>query len=317
MAAKRTRDRTIFEIMLIVLVLGTTMLLYHMGVYKAVVLNLFYLPIVLSGYFLGRHSAGVLAFFCAICVTVVTALESSGMAVETSPVMTGLMLTVWAAVLGLTALLVGTLCDERAATVAELHEAYVGVVEVVSKYLQGANPRFKTRSVRIAELSQAVAEAMNLSHKEIDDIRVGVLLHDLGDVEVTTKLLGKAINAIETSPATPRKYTFLGTELALSLGSVLTRASSLVIGQDDTVRDCLGTDGHAGTMTLPFGARIIQTVRAYDAITADDVGERKTAPANALNALRKEGSHDVRVLDAIEKLVVRSQAAPAREMAIH
>ena len=41
----------------------------------------------------------------------------------------------------MTALLVGSLSDERKAKVRELHEAYVGVVEVLSKYLQSANPR--------------------------------------------------------------------------------------------------------------------------------------------------------------------------------
>lgn len=314
MTAKLTKDRNVFEIMLIVVVMGTTVLLYRMGVHKMVTLNLFFLPIVLSGYYLGRHSAGVLAFFSALCVTLATALDGSELAAYQSPVMVGLVLTVWAGVLGLTALLVGTLCDERAATVEELHAAYVGVVEVVSKYLQGANPRFKTRSVRVAELSQAVAEELHLSRKEIDDVRVGVLLHDLGDVEVTTKLLNRAIDVLEAKGETPGKYTFLGTDLAQSLGSVLTRTSPLLLLQDDTVRDCLDSEERAAA-GLPIGARIIRAVRAYDALTAGDSGERKARPANALAALRKEGSHDARVLEAIEKIAARSQVDPTRAVA--
>ena len=53
-----------------------------------------------------------------------------------SPMVIYLILGVWGAVLGLSAILVGTLCDERAARINELHEAYVGVAEVLSRYMQ-------------------------------------------------------------------------------------------------------------------------------------------------------------------------------------
>ena len=46
---------------------------------------------------------------------VVTTLDATGFAAYSSPIMVGLAVTVWAAVLGLTALLVGTLFDARAA----------------------------------------------------------------------------------------------------------------------------------------------------------------------------------------------------------
>ncbi|HUG92737.1 MAG TPA: hypothetical protein VML55_17990, partial [Planctomycetaceae bacterium] len=158
------------EIALIVVSVGLVCLLYRAAESRLVVLNLFYLPIVLAAFFLGRYRAGVLALFSVVGVVVVAALDLGDFTTPGSPLAVGLSLLVWAAVLGLTALLVGTLSDERSAKLSELHEAYVGVVEVLSRYLQSANPQLKARSLRVAELSQRVASEMRLSTREIDDI---------------------------------------------------------------------------------------------------------------------------------------------------
>jgi hypothetical protein len=298
------KERRIFEIMLVAVTIGMAYLLFRMGAYKMVVLNLFFLPIVLSGYFLGRTSAGVLALFSVLSVTIATCIDFTGFAAFANPVMVGLAITVWGATLGLTAILVGTLCEERARTVEELHAAYVGVVEVLSRYLQSANPKVKARSARIAELSQAVAEELKLSRKEVDDVRVGALLFDLGNVEITTQLLSKAVDTLEAS-VRHNSYTFSGTELVHSLGTVLSGAVPLLLTQDDAVHQCLSAaSGEPARPDIPLGAKIIRAVRAFDALLCGDAagGDRLT-PEGAIQELRRDiaGGFDPDVIDAIER----------------
>ncbi len=312
MNIKQPRERRIFEIMLIVVVLGMTSLLHQMQDQKIVILNLFFLPVVLSGYFLGRGPAGTLALFSALAVTVVIALDSSGFSNDGSPTIIGLVVTVWAAVLGLTALLIGTLCDERAAKVDELHTAYVGVVEVLAKYLQSANPRAKARAVRCAELSQAVAERMRLSQKQIDDIRVGALLFDMSNVEITTKLISRAVDSIESHIDT--KHTFHGMELVRSLEPVLTGAVPLLMNQDDAVHDCLASMDSA--LDVPLGAKIIRAVRAFDELTNEDGGHSRMKPDEAVRFLQRDTSaqYPEDLLRCLERNVkVEQITAPARE----
>src|SRR5215469_13036464 len=149
---RRKQDRGLqhtLEIMLLVVVVGLACLFYQVQGYKLVVLNLFYLPVVLCAFFLGTYRAGILAVFSVTAASIVTVTNMDGFATFFSPLMIGLVVTVWGAVLGL----VGTLSDERKAKTAELHEAYIGVVEVLSRYLQSANARLKARSIRVAELS--------------------------------------------------------------------------------------------------------------------------------------------------------------------
>lgn len=318
MNKQSSKDRITLEVMLVIVTVGMTFLLYRMGGYKMVVLNLFYLPIVLSGYYLGRTNAGVLALLSVLTVTIASTLDSSGFAAYSSPIMLGLALTVWAATLGLTAILVGTLCDERAKTVEELHAAYVGVVEVLSRYLQSANPQVKARSTRVAELGQKVALEMKLPRKEIDDIRVGALLYDLGNVEITTQVLSKAVGTLEADPAKTSTFTFLGTDLVQSLGSVLSGALPLLLNQDDAVRECLTVEEDNASGDIPVGAKIIRAVRAYDELVANSAGDPGTAPRTAVQELRRDisGGFDPDVLDAIERCVRRSTTPSTNEPAL-
>jgi hypothetical protein len=314
MSGKLTKDRRAFEVMVIVVTLGMTGVFYHLGGYKMVALNLFFLPVILTGYYLGRTSAGVLAVFCALSVTIAATLDGTGFAAHQSAVTVGLSLTVWAAVLGLAAILVGTLCDERARTVDELHEAYVGVVEVLSKYLQGANPRVKARSVRIAELSQMVAQELKLSQKETDDIRVGALLHDLGTIEITTQLISKAMGVLESDASQAQKHTFHGMDLVHSLGTVLRGALPLLVAQDDAARECWTKDREATVRDIPLGAQIIRAVRAYDT-TIVDSSNGGSSPDSVLAELRRDssGDYDPEILDALERVAKRPARAAALE----
>jgi hypothetical protein len=304
MQLRTNKERRFFEWMLIAISIATTALFARMGPFKMVALNLFYLPIVLAGYFLGRFSAGVLALLCVLVVTIVTMVAPSSFAGYDLPIVVALALTVWGAVLGLTAILVGTLCDARATTVRELHTAYVGVVEVLTQYLQGGNAHLKTRSERIAALSQMIGEELGLSQKQVDDVRVAALLHELGNVEVTTQVISRAFDKLEEVPA---KHTFLGTDLVQSLGSVLEGALPLLAEQEHTDVEEFGASKHATAGTASRGARIIQAARLYDDSLTELAGDPGAAQGGALERLRAElaPDGDDEVLEALERVVQR------------
>jgi len=307
MSKKQPKPQRFLEIALILISLGLTCLLYQVNGYKMVVLNLFYLPVVLGAFFLGRYRAGILALFCVVSASVVTALDLPGFAAFISPAVIGLALTIWGAVLGLNALLVGTLSDERAERLEELHDAYVGVVEVLSRYLNGADPRLKNRPRRIAELSEQVAARMKLSDEEIDNIRVAALLQDIEHIEVTAKVARRAIGSLGTGKrrAAPA-HTFHGSDLVHSLGDVLTGALPLLLDHSENLEPDMGDDSIPEHVDTPFGARIIRTVRSYEALVHDTAGG--LGPAEAIRALKNglSGDHHPAVIDALEKVLHES-----------
>ncbi len=299
-AAKRTLPREAsLEVMLIVVILALGVLLHSMQHYRFVILNVYYLPIALAGFFLGRYRAGVMALLSVLSVSILTAIALSNPLNGGSPLLAALGVAVWGAVLGLMALLVGTLSDERFHKLSELHDAYVGVVEVLTQYLQGAHPRLKARSVRVAELSQRVGSLMKLSLAEIDDIRVGALLFDVGHIEITTRVIRRAMDTLDAS--TGDSHTIQGADLMLSLGSVFNGAVPLLLSQQEGRGDC----GEVSAEHALLGARIIRAVRAYVGLLEGSGGQRTMSSAEVLQKLRSEGAkaYDPRVLAALEEAV--------------
>ncbi len=294
------KNRRTVEVILVLITLSLTALLFRMAGHRVVVLNLFYLPVVLAGFFLGRYRAGVLALLSVVIGTMVIVTDMGGFAAVSSPIVVGLSVTVWGAVLGLTALLVGTLCDDRAAKAVEAREAHLGVVEILARYLQSANPKLRTRALRVSALSESVARKMRLAEREIDDIRVAALLMDMENLQITARVIKKAVGELEDYDNSP--HTFHGTELVESLGSVLTGAFPLLLTQSGGPANEMAGD------RIPFGARIIHTVRAYDQLAHSTLSGSSPSVEEALADLESDhdADHHPAVLHALTEVLQSS-----------
>src|SRR5262245_41184326 len=312
---KLRHDHVVVEWVLIVVALGLSTMVAVVNGNKVVVLNLFYLPVILGGFFLGRYRAGVMALLCVIAASLALAKSPGDFAGEQSVVMIGLSMFIWGAVLCLAALLVGSLSDERNAKVRELHEAYVGVVEVLSKYLQSANPLLKDRATRVAELCQKVAVELRLPAQEVDDIRVAALMLDLGKIEVTTRLVSRAVDTLEANPAPLEQNSFPGIDLVHSLGAVLKGAVPLLASQGDSVFSAAQDDNPFTKIGEPVGARIIRIARAYDALTGGSLSGDWGNPCDALLELARDPafSNEATIREALERIVLGSRLA-ARQL---
>jgi len=302
------KEKITLEVMLIVVCVGLAYLLDLMQNYKMVILYLFFPPVVLGAFFLGRYLGGVLALFCAVSASAVAVIDQAGFAKAPSLLILALALTVWAAVLGLTAMLTGTLSDDRARKAQELHEAYVGVIEVLSQYLQSAHPQIKARSIRVAELSQEMAVAMRLSPRQIDDIRVAALLHDMGNIEVTTRVIRRAVGMLEEQANPAPGYTFRGSDMVLSLGPVLSGAVPLLLDQERE-----GMESGSGAVSkepeyTPIGTKIIRLARAYVTLAERALGTPPADHDEVFEQLRNDAAtrYDRELIDVLERIVRHS-----------
>ncbi len=305
MFAEKTQSKRITEASLIVICGALTTMLYLVDGYKMVVLNMFYLPVVLAAFYLGRHRAAILAFFSVMLATVVAASDLGSFSGENSHLVIGVSLIVWAAVMGLNALFVGTLSDERGRKIEELHDAYLGVVEVLAQYLKSADPRMNDKSKRIAVLSQEVARRMRLSEREVDDIRVAALLQDIDNIEVTAKVIRRAVGDLQTASGSD-EHTFHGGDLVQSLGSVLASSLPLIVSRGHSMEfsledECPRRDEH-------IGAAIIHVVRQFDALTCS---RDPLEPSAAIAALQTEvdGQYHPGVLSVLSQIADRPESS--------
>jgi HD-GYP domain-containing protein (c-di-GMP phosphodiesterase class II) len=312
----QNKEKLFLEILLVLVCLGLASLLFIIEGYKMVILNLFFLPIALEGLFLGRHRAGVMALLSVVATSAVLTLQLGAFAVAVPPLVIILAVTVWGAALGLTAMLIGSLSDDRLTKIQELHEAYVGVVEVLSQYLQSAHPRLQARAIRIAELSQEMAEAMELTPRETDDIRVAALLYDVGNIEITTRVIRRAANMFEEDAGPGGPHTFRGMDLMLSLSAVLRGAIPLLLNQDrEKTLAQVGTKA-PDLADCPAGAKIIRLARAYFEAACPVPGKPPSSRTQILKQLRADTAshHDPYLLDVLEKVTSQRHEAESPEL---
>jgi len=296
-------ERTL-EVILTLTTLALASIIYSVEQSQVVVLNLFFLPVVVAGFYLGRYRAGNLALLSVVAATTVILLDLSQFSFVSSPTTIALSVILWGAVLGLTALLVGTMSDERNESMRDAHEAHVGVVEVLSRYLQSADPALRRQAEQVDVLAEQVARRMKLSTREIDDIRVAGLLMDVENIEITARVIKKAVGELENDPS--QSKTFHGTELVQSLGSVLSGAFPLVLNQ--------AKDWDASNkMESPVGARILHTLRQYVELTRPSLTSGSLTAEQAIAELRSDidESHDASVLYVLEEIVLERNAEAA------
>lgn len=286
------------EVMLILITLGIASLLVYADNSQILVLNLFYLPVVLGGFFLGQYRSGVTAFFAVLMATIVVSSDLTRFAMLQSPVTVALSMMTWGATLGLTALLVGALSEQCEARAIEAHEAQVGVVEVLARYLRSADPELHRRAQRVVELSEQVAVRMRLTPKEIDDMRIAAMLLDVENIEITARVIRKAVGNLQDEDETDTHQTFHGTELVKSLGRVLSGAFPLVLSEAHS-------DSRAEALSMPLAARILHTVRAYCDLTESGWARDARTPGEAVNELLEdsESGHDTSVVLMLRELV--------------
>ncbi len=301
---QRKKGNWQLEISLVVISVALSALLFLADGYQIIILNLFFLPVVLAGFFLGRYRAGILAFFCVITSALVIWSDLQGFAAFASPVAIALAITTWGAILGLTTLLVGSLSDELSRKMVEAQEAHIGVVEVLAKYLQSANPNLQNKAVRVSGLCEQVANTLRLPQNEVDNIRLAALLADVENIEVTARVIRKAVGQLDDSGGQDLQKTFYGTDLVNSLGEVLSGVVPILLETESIEASEFVEDSH-------ISAEIVRIVRHYDSLMSEPWSVCKN-PGDAIQEMQNdlESHFNPMVLFQLESVLDSGDSSP-------
>ena len=304
------------DLLLLVAVIVPACLVQIVLDYKVVALAFFFLPVVGASYCLGLRLGGLKALLSVLVVAGFAVADPARFIFQPTPLLLALHLVVWGGFLGLTSVAVGTLSDRSKRQIQELKTAYLGVLEILSKFLENSDQYTKTHSVRVAELSCAIAAEMGLSDEGIDNIRAGALLHDVGKTE-SLDLVRKASALDESERKEVATHTIRGAELIRSVGAILEEAIPLVLYHHHYYAGRPGQEGPVGDK-IPLGARIIAVADAYDAIVTDRPYRTGRTSWEALAEIdRCAGSQfDPKVVRAFSAVVSRNEPG-AGELATH
>jgi len=292
------------EKVLIIIILIAAFIGTYLIEEKSIVLNFYYLPVLSAGYFLGRPMGVLTAIFSILVVVISTLLfpETFFKGEEFSNKLAELFS--WGGFLILASIAVGTLYERNERRLKDLKNAYIGVLEILSKYLESTDRYTKGHSVRVSELAMETAIAMELPRNEVENIRVAGLLHDIGKIEVSGEILRKAAELSSEERELMDEHTIKGAYLLSSVGSVLKEVVPMVVSHHKYFMSGIGDKGNE-MKNIPLGARVIAVVDAFDAMTTDRPYRKGMAPWEALEEIAKNAGKqfDPQVVEPFKRVV--------------
>jgi putative nucleotidyltransferase with HDIG domain len=271
---------------------------------KTIVLNFYYLPVLFSAYFLGRRMGVLTATFSILAVLICLFLFPQRFSDFVVTLKGVTQLSSWGGFLILASVAVGTLYERNEKRLQELKQAYVGILEILSKYLESTDRYTKGHSVRVSELAMEIAIAMESPRNEVENVRVAGLLHDIGKVDVSGEILRKAAELSTEEKALIDSHTVKGAYLLSAVGSVLKEVVPIVVAHHKYFLETLDSQDN-DKLKVPLGARIIAVADAFDAMTTDRPYRKGMPPWEALNELVSKGGSqfDPKVIEAFKKII--------------
>jgi hypothetical protein len=192
-----------FELSLIILIFLGILAIAFLVTYKLSFLNFFFLPVILSGYFLGKRQAVLTGIFCVLLVILYLIFfnlvfsQKQGISLDQ-------MITVltWGGFLILTGAVIGLVSEQRESQIKGLRRAYVGVLEIMLKYLEMADEE-RPRSLRVTMLAGKIAREAGLNTREIENIKSAALLYEAGDLRDNLPLFNEVISFMKKGVKVP------------------------------------------------------------------------------------------------------------------
>jgi putative nucleotidyltransferase with HDIG domain len=284
--------------------------------YKIGFLNFFYLPIIVAGYYLGKRFAVLTAILCVLIVAWIALLFPQTFFEDINMrLYVVVSLLAWASFLILTSATMGYLYEEKERKIQELRQAYIGVIEILAKYLESSDRYTKGHSIRVAHLAEDIAHVLRLSKYEVENIRTAALLHDIGKTEISMELINKAASLTAEEKEIVDTHTEKGAQLLSLVAGVLKEAVPLVLAHHQYYFTEKQFDSNT-IQKIPIGAAIIAVADAYDAIVTDRPYRAGKAPWQAYEEIEKNSGKQFhpQVVDALSQVLASEGIAEEREL---
>lgn len=149
---------------------------------------------------------------------------------------------------------------------AESESAYLGVIGALAAALDARDPYTAGHSERVAHLSVAIAEELALPEHEIDIIRLGALLHDIGKIGIADAVLRKPGALTDEEFAQIKQHPTLGARILKPLNFWEEHLAIVELHHEQP--DGRGYPYGLKGDDTPLLARIVHVADAFDAITS-------------------------------------------------
>ena len=168
---------------------------------------------------------------------------------------------------------------------AESEETYLGVIGTLANALDARDPYTAGHSIRVSRLSVAIAREMGIPEADVETLRLGALLHDIGKIGVSDAVLLKPGRLTDEEFEQIKLHPTLGARILQPLR--MFDAQVAIVELHHERPDGRGYPHGLTGDAIPMPARIVHVADAFDAMTSARA-YRPGRPADAaLEELRR------------------------------
>ncbi len=138
---------------------------------------------------------------------------------------------------------------------------------------------------KITDRAVAVALAMGMPRQEVENIRLGSILHDVGKIGVPDAILNKPSRLTEEEYEIIKQHAQIGARIVQSVRAL--HGVVPIVRHHQERYDGKGYPDNLSGEEIPLGARIISVVDAYGAMTEDRVYRKALGHERAVEELQR------------------------------
>jgi len=189
---------------------------------------------------------------------------------------------------------------------AQMEGAFEATVRSLIKAIEAKDEYTRGHAERVAKLSEMTARAYGLSAEECRIIRYIALMHDVGKLGVSTKILAKPGKLTDEEYEHMKQHPLRGYEIVSEIEFLKAAAETAVRHHHERMDGRGYPDGLVGEQ-IPVIARIVMCCDAFDSMTSTRVYRKAKSIEDAIVELRRcvGTQFDPVSLAALEKAIAR------------
>jgi len=168
------------------------------------------------------------------------------------------------------------------------HNHLMEIVTSLAGAIDAKDPYTKGHSTSVSRYSEALARAINLPENEVERIKIGAMLHDVGKIGIPENVLKKPGKLNDEEWEIMKQHPTIGAEKVLEPNEALRDLIPIVKYHHERL-DGNGYPEHLKGDEIPLAARIVSVADAYHALVSDRP-YRKGMPIEKACAILKEGA---------------------------
>jgi len=189
----------------------------------------------------------------------------------------------------------------------KMRKVYLDTIRALAAAIDAKDPYTKGHSERVAEMSLALAQELNLSDKDIENIEYTALLHDIGKIGIADNILGKNSSLTNKEFDKIKEHTVMGAKIIEPVDFLKNSYEAIYHHHERYNGD--GYPDGIKEKKIPLSARIIAVADAYDAMGSDRPYRKKLSHNKILKELKEQSGQqfDPEVVKAFISVLKRKR----------